>query len=307
MPVIESRIDPQSEGFRANREQMLALIGDFRALEQKVRDASNARLERFRARKQLLPRERVTLLLDPGAPWLELATLSGFRMHRRRRRCRHPGRRRHRRHRLRVRHSLHGVGQRQRDQGGHRRPDGGEKASARARDRDAEQAADGPACGIGRRQPALSVGNVRRRRPRLCQSGAPVGGRHSAGHGRARIVDGRRRLSAWALRLCDPGAGPGEGVFGRTAAFARRHRRDRKRRGAGRRRDACHRLRAWRVSRRRRRRRHPARARNHGQAAVERTIAGARRRNPSRSRAMPPRSSPAWCRSTTASPTTCAK
>jgi geranyl-CoA carboxylase beta subunit len=81
MPIIESRIDPQSEGFRANREQMLALIGEFRALEQKVRDASNARRERFRARQQLLPRERVALLLDPGAPWLELATLAGFRMH----------------------------------------------------------------------------------------------------------------------------------------------------------------------------------------------------------------------------------
>ena len=81
MPIIESRIDPQSEGFRANREQMLALIGEFRALEQKVRDASNARRERFRARKQLLPRQRVALLLDPGAPWLELSTLAGFRMH----------------------------------------------------------------------------------------------------------------------------------------------------------------------------------------------------------------------------------
>ena len=81
MPIIESRIDPQSEGFRTNREQMLALIGEFRALEQKVRDASNARRERFRARKQLLPRERVALLLDPGAPWLELSTLAGFRMH----------------------------------------------------------------------------------------------------------------------------------------------------------------------------------------------------------------------------------
>jgi len=81
MPIIESRIDPQSESFRANREQMLALIGEFRALEQKVRDASNARRERFRARKQLLPRERVALLLDPGAPWLELSTLAGFRMH----------------------------------------------------------------------------------------------------------------------------------------------------------------------------------------------------------------------------------
>jgi geranyl-CoA carboxylase beta subunit len=81
MPIIESRIDPQSESFRANREQMLALIGEFRALEQKVRAASNARLDRFRARQQLLPRERVALLLDPGAPWLELATLAGFRMH----------------------------------------------------------------------------------------------------------------------------------------------------------------------------------------------------------------------------------
>jgi geranyl-CoA carboxylase beta subunit len=81
MPIIESLIDPQSESFRANREQMLALIGEFRALEQKVRDASNARRERFRARKQLLPRERLALLLDPGAPWLELSTLAGFRMH----------------------------------------------------------------------------------------------------------------------------------------------------------------------------------------------------------------------------------
>ena len=81
MPIIESRIDPQSENFRVNREQMLALIGKFRALEQKVRDASNARRERFRARKQLLPRERVALLLDPAAPWLELSTLAGFRMH----------------------------------------------------------------------------------------------------------------------------------------------------------------------------------------------------------------------------------
>jgi geranyl-CoA carboxylase beta subunit len=81
MPIIESRVDPSSEAFGANREQMLALIADFRALEQKVRDFSNSRRERFRARKQLLPRERVSLLIDRGAPWLELSTLAGFRMH----------------------------------------------------------------------------------------------------------------------------------------------------------------------------------------------------------------------------------
>jgi len=81
MPIIESRVDPNAESFRANREQMLALIGEFRALEQKVRDFSNSKRDRFRARKQLLPRERVALVLDPGAPWLELSTLAGFRMH----------------------------------------------------------------------------------------------------------------------------------------------------------------------------------------------------------------------------------
>src|ERR1700735_335613 len=81
MPVIESKIDPNSEAFRTNREQMLALIGEFRALEQKVRDVSNAKRERFRTRKQLLPRERMARGVDPGEPWLELSTLAGFRMH----------------------------------------------------------------------------------------------------------------------------------------------------------------------------------------------------------------------------------
>src|SRR5271170_1969386 len=81
MPIIESRIDPNADSFRANREQMLALIEEFRALEQKVRDLSNAKRETFAKRGQLLPRERVAMLLDRGAPWLELSTLAGYRMH----------------------------------------------------------------------------------------------------------------------------------------------------------------------------------------------------------------------------------
>jgi len=81
MPILETRVDRSSEGFRTNREQMLALIAEFRGLEQNVRDASNAKRDLFRKRGQLLPRERVALLLDRGAPWLELATLAGYRMH----------------------------------------------------------------------------------------------------------------------------------------------------------------------------------------------------------------------------------
>ncbi|MCW5753030.1 MAG: acyl-CoA carboxylase subunit beta [Alphaproteobacteria bacterium] len=81
MPAIESRIDPRSEEFSRNRAEMLALIEEFRALEARVRDASNAKAATFRKRGQLLPRERLSLLLDPGAPWLELSTLAGYRMH----------------------------------------------------------------------------------------------------------------------------------------------------------------------------------------------------------------------------------
>jgi len=81
MPAIESRIDLQSETFLRQREQMLALIDSFRALEGRVRDTSNAQEAKFRARQQLLPRERVARLIDRGSPWLELSTLAGLRMH----------------------------------------------------------------------------------------------------------------------------------------------------------------------------------------------------------------------------------
>lgn len=60
---------------------MLALVDEFRALEQKVRDSSNAKRELFHQRGQLLPRERLAILLDKGMPFLELATLTGLSMH----------------------------------------------------------------------------------------------------------------------------------------------------------------------------------------------------------------------------------
>jgi geranyl-CoA carboxylase beta subunit len=81
MPVIHSQVDPQSESVQRERAQMHALIDSFRALEDRVRNTSNSQEAKFRARKQLLPRERIALLLDRGSDWLELSTLAGFRMH----------------------------------------------------------------------------------------------------------------------------------------------------------------------------------------------------------------------------------
>ncbi len=81
MAVLETSLDPASEEFAANRSAMLGLIEEFRGLEQKVRDNSASRRERFHERGQLLPRERVALLLDRGAPFVELSTLAGYKMH----------------------------------------------------------------------------------------------------------------------------------------------------------------------------------------------------------------------------------
>ena len=81
MPAIQSQVDPQSVSFQRERAQMLALIDSFRTLEDRVRNTSNSQEAKFRARKQLLPRERIALLLDRGSSWLEFSTLAGFRMH----------------------------------------------------------------------------------------------------------------------------------------------------------------------------------------------------------------------------------
>jgi geranyl-CoA carboxylase beta subunit len=81
MAVIESRIDPSNEAFKANRAAMLQLIDEFRALEGRVRETSNSKKDLFEKRGQLLPRERIALLLDKGAPWLELSPLAGLGMH----------------------------------------------------------------------------------------------------------------------------------------------------------------------------------------------------------------------------------
>jgi geranyl-CoA carboxylase beta subunit len=78
MAVIENTIVPSGAGFKANRDGMLALIERMRALEQRTRAASAAAKDRFHKRGQLLPRERVALVLDPGSPFLELSTLAGY-------------------------------------------------------------------------------------------------------------------------------------------------------------------------------------------------------------------------------------
>ncbi|MBS4047847.1 MAG: acyl-CoA carboxylase subunit beta [Alphaproteobacteria bacterium] len=81
MAVWRSQIDTGSEAYRQNRAEMLALVEGFRALEQRVRDTSNARRPVFEKRGQLSPRDRLAYVLDRGAAFLEISTLAGYQMH----------------------------------------------------------------------------------------------------------------------------------------------------------------------------------------------------------------------------------
>src|ERR1700721_982720 len=79
MAVIGSTIAAGRDAHRNNRVGMQALIARMRALEERTRAASAASKDRFHKRGQLLPRERVALVLDPGASFIELSTLAGYR------------------------------------------------------------------------------------------------------------------------------------------------------------------------------------------------------------------------------------
>ncbi len=78
MSVFASAWNPQSDSALARREAMLKRIVALRTLEQRATDPSAKSKPMFDKRGQLLPRDRVALLLDPGRPWLPFASLAGW-------------------------------------------------------------------------------------------------------------------------------------------------------------------------------------------------------------------------------------
>ncbi|MFD1510181.1 acyl-CoA carboxylase subunit beta [Lacimonas salitolerans] len=80
MARIISSVSPASEGFQANRKGMLDLLDRLAEIEGRARAASEKSRDRFEKRQQLLPRDRVALLLDPGRAFIELSRLAGYGM-----------------------------------------------------------------------------------------------------------------------------------------------------------------------------------------------------------------------------------
>ena len=75
----QTRIDTTSESFRANREAMGALLQEMEAQLALARAGGGERsIARHRKRGKLLVRERIELLLDEDAPFLELSPLAGW-------------------------------------------------------------------------------------------------------------------------------------------------------------------------------------------------------------------------------------
>ena len=82
MSALKTSVDTRSESFRANREVMQAEVDGLARLVAQIRvGGGEAARKRHLGRGKLLPRDRVRTLLDPGAPFLELSQLAGYKMY----------------------------------------------------------------------------------------------------------------------------------------------------------------------------------------------------------------------------------
>jgi len=77
-PVFQSRVNTDSDTFHQNRADMQSLVDRLTGLCERAASLSDKARPRFEKRGQLLPRERLGRLLDPGAPFLEICNLTGY-------------------------------------------------------------------------------------------------------------------------------------------------------------------------------------------------------------------------------------
>jgi acyl-CoA carboxylase subunit beta len=77
--ILASALDIRGAEYAARRAAMLARLDELDAEQAKALAGGGPRyVERHRARGKLLARERIELLIDPDAPFLELSPLAGY-------------------------------------------------------------------------------------------------------------------------------------------------------------------------------------------------------------------------------------
>src|SRR5207247_4535559 len=79
MTALRSTLDPASTEFAANRDVMLAKLGEIDAEHAKAIAGGGPKYtQRHHERGKLLPRERIELLVDSDSPFLELSPLAAW-------------------------------------------------------------------------------------------------------------------------------------------------------------------------------------------------------------------------------------
>jgi 3-methylcrotonyl-CoA carboxylase beta subunit len=82
MPSITTKIDNSSAVFQTNATHMRVLVDELRTNAEKISLGGDEEArKKHTARDKLLPRDRVTALLDPGSPFLEFSQLAAFGMY----------------------------------------------------------------------------------------------------------------------------------------------------------------------------------------------------------------------------------
>lgn len=80
--VISSTVDTSSQEFKQNAQDMGAVLSKLTQLHDKIFDGGPQKArEKHIARGKMLPRDRITALIDPGTSFLELAWLAGHELY----------------------------------------------------------------------------------------------------------------------------------------------------------------------------------------------------------------------------------
>jgi 3-methylcrotonyl-CoA carboxylase beta subunit len=80
--TIKSNVDPSSDEYKENERLMGEAMARLDELTKRVQQGGSAKArEKHLARKKMLPRDRVTALIDPGTTFLELSPLAGHELY----------------------------------------------------------------------------------------------------------------------------------------------------------------------------------------------------------------------------------
>ncbi|KAL9942770.1 hypothetical protein D7B24_000969 [Verticillium nonalfalfae] len=80
--LVQTNVDPSSDEFRENEQGMAEVMARMQTLTTRIhRGGSDKARAKHLARNKMLPRDRVTALIDPGTTFLELSPLAGHELY----------------------------------------------------------------------------------------------------------------------------------------------------------------------------------------------------------------------------------